>query len=300
VVCGCGAAGFTVAIHFVVLGVKPENMICCDIQGVVYKGREDLTEENYLSRVAVDTPLRTLTEAVSGADVFVGLSAGGLLKPDMLRSMARDPLVFALANPVPEIDPNLAHEVRPDVIMATGRSDFPNQINNVCAFPYMFRGALDCRAACINEEMKLAATRAIAELAKEPRSTSEGCPSLSPRRLHQRRKSDGSEKDLAALAKGGLPSHTSLTRLTRHDSRANNSSYGDMSSMGGDESEDLTFGPTYIIPKPFDDRLLVRVSTAVAAAAIDSGVSTIPLDLVSYASSLKDMYVMKQGPDGGR
>eukprot|EP00976_Prorocentrum_cordatum_P077608 1182765-Prorocentrum_minimum.AAC.5 len=166
--------------------------------------REDITEDNYLHRVAVDTPLRTLTEAVNGADVFVGLSAGGLLKPAMLQSMAPNPLVFALANPltpstcsaprpatrsssrslrvsderrgaqVPEIDPNLARELRPDVIMATGRSDFPNQINNVCAFPYMFRGALDCRATCINEEMKLAATRAIADLAKEPRHTPEG------------------------------------------------------------------------------------------------------------------------------
>ncbi|KAF6255167.1 hypothetical protein COO60DRAFT_246764 [Scenedesmus sp. NREL 46B-D3] len=169
VVCGCGAAGFTCAKYFVSLGVQQQNLIAVDVKGVVYAGREDLGDpNNYLSQVAVDTPLRTLKEAVSGADVFLGLSAGNLLTPEMLLSMARDPLVFACANPIPEIDPEIAAATRPDVIMATGRSDFPNQINNVCAFPYIFRGALDCRARAVNEAMKRAATYAIAALAKRP------------------------------------------------------------------------------------------------------------------------------------
>ena len=162
---GAGAAGFTAAKYFVTLGARKENVIMTDVAGVIYEGRGD---DNYLDEIAVPTSARTLTEVIEGADVFVGLSVGGVLKPQMLRSMARDPLVFALANPVPEIDPRLARETRDDVIMGTGRSDYPNQINNVVAFPYIFRGALDVRATQINTAMKIAATRAIADLARQP------------------------------------------------------------------------------------------------------------------------------------
>jgi len=165
VVCGCGAAGFTSAMYFPLLGVKKENITCVDIAGVVYAGRPDVAN-SYLRAVAVPTEKRTLAEAIVGADVFLGLSAGGLLTKEMLMSMAPSPLVFALANPVPEIDPTLARAVRPDVLIATGRSDFPNMLNNVCAFPYVFRGALDCRASCVNDAMKLAATRALAAMAR--------------------------------------------------------------------------------------------------------------------------------------
>ena len=165
VVCGCGAAGFTCATYFPLLGVKRENITCVDIAGVVYAGRPDVAT-SYLSAVAVPTEKRTLAEAIVGADVFLGLSAGGLLTKEMLVSMAPSPLVFALANPTPEIDPALARAVRPDVFIATGRSDFPNMLNNVLAFPYIFRGALDCRARCVNDAMKLAATRALAAMAR--------------------------------------------------------------------------------------------------------------------------------------
>lgn len=166
VVCGCGAAGFTCAKFFISLGCKREHVTAVDINGVVYEGRPDLADGSYLNEVARDTPLRKLPEAIEGTDVFVGLSAPGLLKPEFLKTMNRDPVIFALANPVPEIMPDLALETRDDVIMATGRSDFPNQVNNVCAFPYIFRGALDCQARKVNEAMKLAATHAIARLAK--------------------------------------------------------------------------------------------------------------------------------------
>jgi len=167
VVCGCGAAGFTCAKYFISLGVKKENLIALDVKGVIYKGRPDLDDPtNYLCEIAADTPHRTLPEALVGADVFLGVSAARLLTPEMLKTMATDPLVFAMANPVPEISYSLARRTRSDVLMATGRSDYPNQINNVCAFPYIFRGALDCRATAINEEIKQAATKAIAEIAK--------------------------------------------------------------------------------------------------------------------------------------
>eukprot|EP01126_Amoeba_proteus_P047829 TRINITY_DN5494_c0_g1_i22.p1 TRINITY_DN5494_c0_g1~~TRINITY_DN5494_c0_g1_i22.p1 ORF type:complete len:323 (-),score=68.60 TRINITY_DN5494_c0_g1_i22:102-1070(-) len=166
VVSGCGAAGFTCAKYFISLGVRPENLTALDINGVVYKGRKDITGLNsYLDEVAIDTPKRTLSEAIEGADVFLGVSAAGLLKPEMLLKMAANPLVFALANPTPEISYSLARATRKDVIIATGRSDFPNQINNVCAFPYIFRGALDCRATRINEAIKQACTKAIASIA---------------------------------------------------------------------------------------------------------------------------------------
>ena len=169
VVSGCGAAGFTCAKYFISLGVKPENLIATDVKGVVFKGREDLSDpSNYLNEIATGSNVRSLKDALVGADVFFGLSVGGLLKPDMLSSMNRDPLVFAMANPNPEITYRLAKDTRSDVIMGTGRSDYPNQINNVCAFPYIFRGAIDVRATEINAEMKRAATNAIALLAKTP------------------------------------------------------------------------------------------------------------------------------------
>jgi malate dehydrogenase (oxaloacetate-decarboxylating)(NADP+) len=161
---GAGAAGFACARYFLGLGVRREHLTLTDVNGVVYKGRGD---GNYLDELAADTEARALADVVAGADVFVGVSAPGVLTPAMLTSMARDPVVFALANPVPEIDYPLARSTREDVIVATGRSDYPNQINNVIAFPHIFRGALDTRARAIDEEMKLAATHAIAALAKE-------------------------------------------------------------------------------------------------------------------------------------
>eukprot|EP01130_Rhizamoeba_saxonica_P011818 TRINITY_DN4925_c0_g1_i1.p1 TRINITY_DN4925_c0_g1~~TRINITY_DN4925_c0_g1_i1.p1 ORF type:complete len:753 (-),score=189.58 TRINITY_DN4925_c0_g1_i1:1327-3585(-) len=168
VVCGVGAAGFTCARYFMKLGVRPENLITVDINGVVHTKREDLIADpdSYLHKVAANTSLRTLTEAIVGADVFLGVSAPNLLSPEMLLSMNPNPLVFALANPVPEISFLVARQTRKDVLMATGRSDFPNQINNVCAFPYIFRGAIDSKATCVNEEMKFAASEAIALLAR--------------------------------------------------------------------------------------------------------------------------------------
>jgi malate dehydrogenase (oxaloacetate-decarboxylating)(NADP+) len=196
-----------------------------DIRGVVYRGRGD---NNYLDEVAADTSARTLGEAIEGADVFVGVSAPNVLTPDMLRRMNSDPIVFALANPVPEIDYRLALQTRKDVVMATGRSDYPNQINNVIAFPYIFRGALDVRARTINDEMKRAATRAIATLAKEP---------------------------ISAEAGPGVPA--------------------------------LTFGRDYLIPKPFDRRLLTRVAPAVAEAAMRTGIARLTLDINDYQRRLE-------------
>ena len=166
VVNGAGAAGIACSEHYVRLGVKRENIILCDTKGVVYKGRTSGMNP-YKERFAVDTKLRTLAEAMTGADVFVGLSAKGAVTPEMVCSMAAKPIVFAMANPDPEIDYDTARACREDVIMATGRSDFPNQVNNVLGFPFIFRGALDVRATAINEDMKLAATRALAALAKE-------------------------------------------------------------------------------------------------------------------------------------
>eukprot|EP01129_Flabellula_baltica_P002912 TRINITY_DN1278_c0_g1_i7.p1 TRINITY_DN1278_c0_g1~~TRINITY_DN1278_c0_g1_i7.p1 ORF type:complete len:630 (-),score=155.29 TRINITY_DN1278_c0_g1_i7:108-1997(-) len=168
VVCGVGAAGFTCARYFIKLGVNPEYLTAVDVNGVVHVGRKDLEGPNaYLKEVARDTDMRTLREAIVGADVFLGVSAANLLDPSYLESMNRDPLVFALANPIPEISYNVATRTRKDVIMATGRSDFPNQINNVCAFPYIFRGAMDSQATEINEDMKFAASMAIADLARQ-------------------------------------------------------------------------------------------------------------------------------------
>ena len=163
---GGGAAAVACANLFLSLGIKPENLVMCDSKGVLYKGRKDGMNK-YKEKFALDTPLRTLADALVGADAFVGVSAAGVLKPEMIMPMAKNPIIFALANPDPEITPEDARKARPDCIMATGRSDYANQVNNVLGFPFIFRGALDVQATTINEEMKMAAVRAIARLAKE-------------------------------------------------------------------------------------------------------------------------------------
>lgn len=231
VVNGAGAAGISVAKMFVAAGIQKENLTLCDINGVLYKGSPE-AETEQRKPFARDTELRTLEEALKGADVFAGLSAAGALKPHMLAGMAENPIVFAMANPVPEIDYNLAKETREDVIMATGRSDFPNQINNVLGFPFIFRGALDVRATKISEGMKMAAAKALAALAKEevPHSVIE--------------------------------------------------------AYGGQE---FTFGPNYIVPKPFDPRVIEWASTAVAKAACEEGLAQHPIsDWDGYKNSLKE------------
>ena len=167
IVClGAGAAGIASINLLTSLGAKPENLFMVDRGGIIHSGRDDLNK--YKQEFAVDTPLRTLADAMNGADVFIGLSGPDLLTPDMLATMAENPIVFALSNPDPEILPELAHMTRDDLIMATGRSDYPNQVNNVLGFPFIFRGALDVRATCINEEMQIAAVHALAGLAREP------------------------------------------------------------------------------------------------------------------------------------
>jgi malate dehydrogenase (oxaloacetate-decarboxylating)(NADP+) len=229
VVNGAGAAGFACAEHYVRLGVKRENVILCDTKGVIYKGRTQGMNP-YKERFAIDTNLRTLAEAMENADVFLGLSVKGAITPDMIRSMAPRPIVFAMANPDPEITYPEAKASREDVIMATGRSDYPNQVNNVLGFPFIFRGALDVRATTINEEMKLAATRALARLAKED------------------------VPDSVCRAYG-------VARLE--------------------------FGPDYLIPKPFDPRVLVWESVAVAQAAMESGVAQEHIDIAEYRERLE-------------
>jgi malate dehydrogenase (oxaloacetate-decarboxylating)(NADP+) len=226
---GAGAAGIACAEHYVRLGVKRENIILCDTKGVVYTGRKEGMNP-YKERFARETKLRTLAEALQGADVFAGLSVKGAITRDMVRSMAENPIVFAMANPDPEISYEEAKACRSDVIIATGRSDYPNQVNNVLGFPSIFRGALDVRAAAINEEMKLAATRALADLAKED-----------------------------------VPD--SVCRL-----------YG---------IERLRFGRDYLIPTPFDPRVLVWGASAVADAAMKSGVAQQPVDLKAYREELE-------------
>lgn len=163
---GAGAAGVATAKLLVELGAQPENVLMVDRVGVIHHERRDLNE--YKKALAVKTPKRFLVDALADADVFIGLSGPDVLTPDMLKSMAKKPIIFALSNPVPEIMPNVAHQIRKDLIIATGRSDFPNQVNNALCFPYIFRGALDVRASCINETMKLAAVHALKELAREP------------------------------------------------------------------------------------------------------------------------------------
>ena len=229
VVNGAGAAGIACAEHYVRLGVKRENIILCDTKGVVYKGRT-AGMNPYKERFAHDIKLRTLAEAMEGADVFLGLSVKGAVTPDMVRSMASNPIVFAMANPDPEITYPDAKACRDDVIMATGRSDYPNQVNNVLGFPFIFRGALDVHATAINEEMKLAATRA-----------------------------------LAALAKEDVPD--SVCRA-----------YG---------VERLKFGREYLIPKPFDSRVLIWEASAVAEAAMRTGVAQEPINLELYREQLE-------------
>ena len=230
VVNGAGAAAISCSRLYISLGVRPENILMCDSRGVITTRRESLTEQK--REFARDTPFDTLAEAVRGADVFVGLSKGGVLTPEMLLSMAPDPVVFALANPDPEIEYALAVRTRKDVVMATGRSDTPNQINNVLGFPYIFRGALDVRATKINEAMKIAAVRAIAALAHFP------VP----------------EQVLMAY---NVPS--------------------------------LSFGREYIVPKPFDERLIAAVAPAVARAAMESGVARSPIaDWAGYAEALTE------------
>ena len=217
---GAGAAAIACFELYVELGARRENLVLCDSTGVIFKGRtERMTPLK--ERFAADTEARTLADAMAGADVFVGLSVGGLVNGEMLASMARDPIVFALANPDPEIGYREAKAARDDVIMATGRSDTPNQVNNVLGFPFLFRGALDVRATDINLEMKLAAVEALADLARE----------------------DVPDPVLKAY---GLTS--------------------------------LKLGPEYLIPKPFDYRVLLRVAPAVARAAIESGVARVPID----------------------
>ena len=230
VVNGAGAAANSCAKLAIALGVKPNNMIMCDTKGVIYKGRVEGMNP-YKALFAADTPFRTLEEAANGADVLFGLSVKGAFTPEMIASMAPNPVIFAMANPDPEITPEAAHAVRKDVMIATGRSDYPNQVNNVLGFPFIFRGALDVRATCINEEMKLAAVKALAQLAREE------CP------------------DSVCKAYG---------------------------------NQKFAFGPNYIIPKPFDPRVLLHVAPAIAQAAMDSGVARQPIeDMARYIEHLE-------------
>ncbi len=236
VVSGAGAAAIACLDLLVGLGVRPENILVADIKGVVFEGRTELMDPEK-ARYARPTAARTLADCMPGADVFLGLSAGGVLKPAMVAGMAERPVILALANPDPEITPNEARAVRPDCIIATGRSDTPNQVNNVLCFPFIFRGALDVGATEINEDMKLACVRALAELARAEPS------------------------DVVAAAYG---------------------------------SQDIQFGPDYLIPRPFDPRLVTRVAPAVAEAAMRSGVATRPVDLAAYKRSLQ-RYVYTSG-----
>ncbi len=231
VVSGAGAAAICCAKMYETLGVKRENILMCDSKGVISKSRTDLNEmKKYF---AVETDAKTLADAVKGADVFLGLSKADVLTPEMLLSMNENPAVFALANPRPEISYDLATGTRKDLIFATGRSDYPNQVNNVLGFPYIFRGALDTASKCINEEMKLAAVHALADLAHEPAT-------------------DEVKKIYAG--------------------------------------ETLEFGRNYILPKPFDKRLIVKVSTAVAKAATESGAARSPItDWDAYEKRLAEL-----------
>ena len=231
VVCsGAGAAAIACLDLVVSLGVRRENVFVVDTKGVIHTGRDNLDPSK--ARYAQKTDARSLADVVRGADVFLGLSAKGVLKPEMVATMAKQPLILAMANPDPEILPEDAKAVRPDVIIGTGRSDYPNQVNNVLCFPFMFRGALDVGATTINEAMKVAAVKAIAELALAEAS------------------------DAVAAAYG---------------------------------AEDLAFGPEYLIPKPFDPRLIVKVAPAVAQAAMDSGVASRPIaDMAAYRQQLTE------------
>ena len=226
---GAGAAAISTATHLIRMGVKKENILMCDSKGVIYEGRTAAMNE-YKMPFANKSDRRTLADAMLGADVIIGLSVAGQVSQDMVRSMAKDPIVFALANPDPEILPEDVYAVRDDAVMATGRSDYPNQVNNVLGFPFIFRGALDVRARTVNEEMMLAATYALAQLARE----------------------DVPEAVRSAYA-----------------------------------GESISFGRKYLIPKPFDGRVLFHVAPAVAKAAMDTGVARIQLDLNEYRERLR-------------
>ncbi|MDX1646818.1 MAG: NADP-dependent malic enzyme [Longimicrobiales bacterium] len=226
---GAGASALSTAEHFRRLGVPPEHILICDSKGVVYEGREEGMNE-YKEPFAVKTEKRTLADAFMGADVFIGLSIKGLVSKEMVASMADDPIIFALANPDPEILPEEVEEIRGDAIMATGRSDYPNQVNNVLGFPFIFRGALDVRSRGINAEMMLAATQALAELARE---------------------------EVPDTVRGAY------------------------------EGSEITFGREYLIPKPFDHRVLFHVSPAVAEAAMSSGIAREEIDLDEYRDRLR-------------
>ncbi|MFC0225219.1 NADP-dependent oxaloacetate-decarboxylating malate dehydrogenase [Serratia aquatilis] len=232
VVSGAGAASIACLNLLVALGLSKQNITVCDSKGVIYQGRDAKMEATKAEYAIADNGQRTLGDAIPNADIFLGCSGPGVLTQDMVKTMARDPLIMALANPEPEILPPLAKAVRPDAIICTGRSDFPNQVNNVLCFPFIFRGALDVGATTINEEMKLACVHAIADLALAEQS------------------------DVVASAYGG---------------------------------QDLSFGPEYIIPKPFDPRLIVKIAPAVAKAAMDSGVAMRPIeDFDAYVEKLTE------------
>ena len=236
-VSGAGAAALACLDVLVGLGAKPQNIFVCDSKGVIYEGRPGGFDESK-ARYAQKTEARTLADVVRGADVFLGCSTAGVLSAEMVKSMAGKPVILALANPNPEIDPAEARLARPDCIIATGRSDYPNQVNNVLCFPYIFRGALDCGATRITEEMKLACVREIAALAKAESSA-----------------------EVAAAYAG----------------------------------KELNFGPDYIIPTPFDPRLILRIAPAVAEAAVRSGVATRPItDIAAYRASL-ERYIYQSG-----
>ena len=227
---GAGAAALACLNLLVKLGVPRQNITATDLAGVVWKGRTELMDPDK-DEFAQDTPHRTLAQAIAGADVFLGLSAAGVLKPAMVKAMAARPIIFALANPTPEITPEEVGAVRDDAIMATGRTDYPNQVNNVLCFPYIFRGALDCGATTITNEMEIAAVRAIAELAQ------------------------AEQNEVVAAAYAGVT---------------------------------LAFGPEYLIPKPFDPRLMMMIAPAVAQAAADSGVAVRPIaDMAAYRERLQ-------------
>ncbi len=232
IVNGAGAAGIACANMAITMGIDKNNIILCDTKGVIYKGRT-VGMNNYKERLAADTDARTLADAIVDADIFFGVSVKGALTPEMLKTMAKDPIVFAMANPDPEITPAEAKTVRDDVIMGTGRSDYVNQVNNVLCFPFLFRGALDVHASAINDEMKLAAVKALADLAKLD------------------------VPDSVRKAYAG---------------------------------ENIQFGREYIIPKPFDPRVLLHVAPAVAQAAMDTGVARRPIEnMQKYRESLEAM-----------
>ena len=233
VISGAGAAGIACGRLYRDLGVQPENIMMLDSRGVIYKGRSEGMNK-YKEEFACDTEARTLDDAMKGCDCFVGLSQAGLVSQDMVKSMADQPIIFAMANPDPEILPGDVKAVRDDAIIATGRSDFPNQVNNVLGFPFIFRGALDVRASKINEPMKQAAVRALAELAQRGEAVPEAVKRAYP-------------------------------------------------------NEVFDFGSDYIIPKPFDSRVLTYVAPAVAQAAMDTGVARKPRDIAEYGAHLQEM-----------